>query len=145
MASSVTPSARSMERLRGQGFIVEKVERWNHFAGIRQDLFGVFDIVAVHPERKVIVGVQVTTDKNLAARRTKMLESQKARAWCHAGGRAVIHAWGKEGKGRGRRWRVKVEDVTEQLSCRIYDSGGIGFGEAIGDDAEDAVAASATA
>ena len=41
---SETPTARSLNRLRADGWLAQVVERWNAHAMIRQDLFGFIDV-----------------------------------------------------------------------------------------------------
>ena len=61
-----SPTQRSLAHLRALGYRVAIVERWNPFARIRQDLFGVLDLLAVKDGE--ILGVQVTSGSNVAAR-----------------------------------------------------------------------------
>lgn len=85
------------------------VERWNPYARIRQDLFGILDILGISGVAGGgFVGVQTTTASNVAARRTKIRASLAARAWLLAGGRIEIHGWRKV----KNRWACNVEGVT---------------------------------
>ena len=45
--SRISPVQRTLAELRKQGFTAAVVERWNPHAKIRQDLFGLIDVVAV--------------------------------------------------------------------------------------------------
>lgn len=53
-----SPTQRSLAHLRSLGYRVAVVERWNPHARIRQDLFGVLDLLAVRDGE--ILGVQTT-------------------------------------------------------------------------------------
>jgi hypothetical protein len=44
---AMTPTQRSMAYLKKEGYRVAVVERWNPHARIRQDLFGVIDLLAI--------------------------------------------------------------------------------------------------
>jgi hypothetical protein len=51
-----SPTRRSLEHLRKAGAeLVAVVERWNPHAKIRQDLFGVVDVLAIHGEDTIAV------------------------------------------------------------------------------------------
>lgn len=102
----VSAVSRSLALLRAQGYTVAVVERWNHHVRIRQDLWGVFDLLAF--DGSEIVGVQVKShaagdaEENLRA-------WTAADAWFRSGGTVAVHVWRKT-KPRGEReaWRVKV-------------------------------------
>lgn len=92
-----SPTQRSLAYLRAAGYpLVQVVERWNAFAKVRQDLFGIIDVVAVGPD---IVGVQATSASNVAARVAKITESEALPILRKAGIRVVVHGWAKR-KGR---------------------------------------------
>ena len=62
-----------------------------------------------------IVGVQVTTASNLAARRTKILAEPRALAWVKAGG--ILELWGVAKRGaRGQRktWAITKEEIVAE-------------------------------
>jgi len=59
-----SPTRRSLEHLRKAGAeLVAVVERWNPHAKIRQDLFGVVDVLAIHGGDTI--AVQATSDSNV--------------------------------------------------------------------------------
>jgi hypothetical protein len=78
------------------------VEKFNFHARIRQDLYGIFDLLGIGCGT---VAVQTTTASNLAARRTKMLESPALQVAKDAGWKVEVHGWHKV----GRRWQCKRE------------------------------------
>ena len=111
LVAKPSPTQRSLAHLRKQGYLVAVVERWNPHAGVRQDLFGVIDLLALKPG--AILGVQTTSGDNLAARRTKALCEPKLRAWFEAGGRFVLHGWRKAGaRGKRKLWAVREEELA---------------------------------
>lgn len=52
---------KCIEHLEEQGFLVGKVEAGGKFAKVK-DLFGLFDLVAIHPNKEINF-VQVTTNR----------------------------------------------------------------------------------
>jgi hypothetical protein len=62
----VSPTQRSLDYLRLKGYpLVAVVERFNPHAMVRQDLFGILDVLAVGAD---IVGVQTTSGSNTVSR-----------------------------------------------------------------------------
>lgn len=116
MSKKKSPTARSLEQLRNNGWICQVVERWNAFARVRQDLFGFIDIVAICPHRG-IVGVQSTTASNASARIAKIKAEPKAQIWLNAGGRIIVHGWKKNGKRheKPRSWSCEVTEYPPTL------------------------------
>jgi hypothetical protein len=82
----MSPTARSLAHIKELGYTAKLVERWNHFAKIRQDLFGA-DLLALKSGSPVLV-VQATTGSHHAARRTK-LEAEGFTALWKATGTAL--------------------------------------------------------
>jgi hypothetical protein len=108
-----SPTSRTLQYLRAQGIRAGVVERWNPHAFVRQDLFGFIDLVALYPGEG-IVGIQVTTDGGMAARRRKILEerAEEARAWVEAGGIIEVWGWGQKGpSGKRKVWVPRVERI----------------------------------
>lgn len=130
----MSPTQRSLKLLRGQGYLCEVVERFNHFSNTRRDLLGFIDVLALHEKRlrihsgaiiaPGIVGVQVTGGGNLAARRTKILTERRDQAlrWLYCGGGIEIHDWRKVALKRGGKrkvWRPRIVELT------LADFGGV--------------------
>jgi hypothetical protein len=90
--SGPTPTSRTLEWCRKNGWMASVVEKWVPKARIRQDLFDCIDIVACTPGG--IVGIQTTSASNHAARRTKAQASEKMAAWCRSGGKFWVVSWG---------------------------------------------------
>lgn len=108
----MSPTQRSLAYMKDLGFTCAVVEHWNSFARIRQDMFGVIDVVCLMPGVGV-VGVQTTSGSNLAARRTKSLAEPRLRTWLESGGRFELHGWRKIGpRGKRKTWQVVREEVT---------------------------------
>lgn len=106
-----SPTARSLALLRDLGYRAKVVERWNPYAKIRQDLFGV-DILALKPGEPVLV-VQATTGANHAARRTKLEEEGFTALWEGAGVTIEVWSWSKQGlRGSRKVWTVRREALS---------------------------------
>ena len=110
--ATASPTSRSLHLLRQRGYVAEKVEQRLTFKGfVTRDLFGCIDLLACRPGE--IVGVQVTSRSNLAARRTKSLGCAGLLAFLQAGGKFRLHGWGKVGaKGQRKTWQVREEELT---------------------------------
>ena len=106
MASSLSPTQRSLAFLREQGYLVSIVERWNPHARIRQDLWGWCDLLAIR--KGEVLAVQVTASA-VATRIKKIQESDTIAAVREAGIRVVVHGWRKNSKGR---YVLRVEDIS---------------------------------
>jgi hypothetical protein len=98
---STSPTQLSLSESRSKGCIAQVVERWNPHAKVRQDLFGVIDIVTIG--NGCIVGIQATSRTNMSARSNKIKASSEAAEWCNSGGKLLLHGWDKH----KNRWRLK--------------------------------------
>ena len=104
----MTPTQRTLALLRKEGWLCHIAEHWNAYAHIRQDAFGVIDIIALRPG--TILGIQCTSAANHAARREKMRTSEGAAAWLAAGGKLELWSWGRRGpRGKRKTWQVNRE------------------------------------
>lgn len=103
-----SPTQRTLKHLREQGCeLVQVVERWNAFARVRQDLFGIVDVVAIKDGETI--GVQATSLSNVAARIDKITASDALGPLRKAGWRLLVHGWGK---GPNGRYRLREVDVS---------------------------------
>jgi hypothetical protein len=101
-----SPTQRTLKHLRDAGYpLVQVVERWNPHARVRQDLFGIVDVLAVGAD---IVGVQATSASNLSARIAKITESPAGPILRKAGVRVFVHGWRKVKE----RWTLREVDVS---------------------------------
>lgn len=89
---------RTADVWRERGYSFEIVEHYNAFAGRKNDLFGFIDALAVGPEG--IVGVQMTSKSNMAARMTKAKAAPAYKNWLASGARFVVMGWEKNKSGR---------------------------------------------
>lgn len=107
-----SPTARSLAKLRAEGWVAGVVERYCSFTRRRHDLFGFLDIVCVRgPE---VLGVQTTSDANAAARMKKAIAQPEFSAWMQGGRRFVVHGWAKKGgKGKRKLWTCRILEPKE--------------------------------
>jgi hypothetical protein len=103
-----SPTTRTLQRLRDDGWTAQVVETWNPHVRQRRDLFGIIDVLAVGPAG--VLGVQTTSRGNMSSRRTKMLACEHLAAIREAGMILELDGWDQPG-GKGSRWRVKTERV----------------------------------
>jgi hypothetical protein len=114
-------SARSKQLLEKEGYLAQVVERWQSFfgrnsggrPGVRIDLFGIIDIVAVQASQNGVLGVQSTSGANASSRMKKALESKALRVWLEAGNRFEVHGWAKRGdRGKRKLWSCRREPIS---------------------------------
>lgn len=102
----MTTTQRSLAELRARGYFPCVVEYYNAHAHVKHDLFGFLDIVALHPNKRGILGVQTTTASNLSSR-VKKAEGLKAFSlWIAAGNDCEFHGWVKQ----NNRWVCKKQE-----------------------------------
>ena len=115
----LSPTQRTLRELRGQGRIVGTVERWNPYVGshgIRQDLFGFIDLIALDRDRG-IVGIQ-SCGQSYAAHERKILDSECTEnvvEWLRCGGKLELWGWRKllvKRGGKAMRWTPRVREFT---------------------------------
>lgn len=102
-----SPTQRSLALLREQGWTATICEHWNAFARIRQDLFGLWDILAVKDDETLVV--QTTSYSNVSKRIQKIAEADITPKLRKAGWNLVVHGWKR---GKNGRWQVRVVDVS---------------------------------
>lgn len=107
--SSMSPTKRTLKYLRKQGCqLVAVTEHWNPWANIRQDLFGIIDVLAIKDD--TVIAVQ-TTSTTIQARIDKMVEATfknpETKTEClvlpalfAAGIKVFVHGWRKNSKGK---------------------------------------------
>lgn len=115
MAKKKLPTQRTLERLRESGVTCDVVERFLAHAGpfgVRKDLFGCIDIIALISGRG-IVGVQATSASNHASHVKKCLEEPRLVEWLKAGGGFEIWSWKKTNpKGtKLTRWMPRIDII----------------------------------
>ena len=128
------PTSRTMRELRKRGMLCGVVERFNQHAGpagIRVDLFGFIDVIAIRPRREfewdsAILGVQCCAGSGHAAHVKKITRdcAAEAKAWLDAGGRIELWSWSKHKVKRGGkavRWTPRIQEITQADLCPIQE------------------------
>lgn len=102
----MSPCQRSLKKWRDAGWLVAVVEHWNQYAFIRQDLFGMFDLLAI--KDNITFGIQTTSMGNIEARCEKLRSNPLLTRWCQGDRRAIVEGWAKRGpRGKAKRWTCK--------------------------------------
>lgn len=115
--AGLSPTQRTLGAMREQGRICGIVEKFNHHVGefgIRQDLFGFIDIIAIDPVNGIIA-IQ-SCGQDFAGHIRKMTEERNDAMyqWLQ---HAPVELWGwrkvklKRG-GKAERWKPRVADFT---------------------------------
>lgn len=118
MPKSLSSAQRTLRHLRNQGCVCAIAEKWNQFVGehgIRQDMFGFIDIIALYPDR--ICAVQCCTSSR-AAHWEKIVGNENAGAWLESGGTIELWTWRKVKKVRGGKamiWQPRMETITKEV------------------------------
>lgn len=117
--AGLSNTQRTLRALRARGLVAAIVERWNQYAGphgIRQDLFGIIDVLALDPQRGVI-GIQ--SCGSAFSEHFRKLTTEKAQEtsdWLSTPGTS-LELWGwrkvklKRG-GKAERWTPRVVQIT---------------------------------
>jgi len=103
-----SPTQRTLNLLRKDGYIAQVVERWNPYAKVRQDLFGIIDVLAMHSEVTGVVGIQATSYSNISSRVQKTMQSEHIKTWLQAGNGFYVHGWKK----KGSRWECHMREFS---------------------------------
>jgi hypothetical protein len=93
--AKLSPMEKALKDLRRDGWRCGITEKWNPHVKIRQDLFGIVDLIAMkagHP----LLAVQTTTRNHVVERMTKSKET--AAVWVSTGNRFEIFGYGPKGR-----------------------------------------------
>ena len=102
-----SPTARTLQLLRREGYLAAVAEKWNPHSRTRADLFGFADVLAVRAGAPVLA-VQATSASNHAARVRKARDLPAMRVWLAAGCAFEVWSWAK----RKGRWAVRRQALT---------------------------------
>lgn len=124
-----SPTQRALAFCKDQGWTVQVVEKWNQWAGVRQDLFGCIDLVVLDGAGGGPLGVQVTSGSNVSARLTKSRQEPRLQQWLASPARFEVWGYGKRKKrrkdgsyGKSYEWvlrRETLEAATPEPKQRI--------------------------
>lgn len=115
----LSPTALTLRKLRADGWpLVQVVEIWNPHARIRQDLYGIIDVLAVGPGG--VLAVQATARRNVSARLAKIKRSEALPVLTAAGWQVVIWGWEK----KKNRWQlgreVAMHTTTRPVEATLH-------------------------
>lgn len=102
----MSPTSKSIEHLKNEGYLVSVVEKWNPHAKVRQDLFGFIDLIAI--KNGETLAVQTTSASNFATRKTKILKHENLAVVLSSGWKVRLHGWKKAKAG----WVVRDEQIN---------------------------------
>jgi len=109
----ISNTSRTLEYIRSQGWIADKVEQFNPYAGKfgqRKDCFGVLDILALGEGS--IIGIQ-SCGQAFSEHDKKILEIPEALKWLECGGRLLLIGWRKvklKRGGKALRWSPRIKE-----------------------------------
>jgi len=127
MAKGISNTSRTLEYLRSQGWVADKVERFNPFGGaldvktgkrfgVRKDMFGFGDIVAMGENS--IFAIQ-SCGQAFAEHNRKITQDEKAAPnaflWLKNGGRLLLIGWRKvklKHGGKAMRWKPRIKEYS---------------------------------
>jgi hypothetical protein len=107
-----------MRALREMGRVCGIVEKFNPYAGphgIRQDLFGFIDIIALDPERGVVAIQSTGQDFSGHYKKLTQERNENVHEWLKTPG-ATLELWGwrkvkvKRG-GKAVRWKPRIQEI----------------------------------
>lgn len=114
----MTPTQRTLRRLREEGYKASVVERWLRYAGQfgkRQDLFGIIDVIAITPD--ITIGIQCCGG-SFAEHYRKLTEekNQESYDWIVCPYRCLeIWSWRKllkERGGKAKIWQPRIHRIS---------------------------------
>lgn len=104
-----SPTQLTLNLLRKEGCqLVQVVEKWNPHARIRQDLFGIIDVLAIRDGETI--AVQSTSWDNTSARIRKIADSDAITFLRLAQWTILVHGWRKNPK--TKRYENKTIDIS---------------------------------
>ena len=117
-----SPTQRSLQLMRSEGYISCVVERYIAPIKQRKDFLGFIDILGLRSGDKGMLGVQSTSGANFSSRLKKSLSLDTLDLFIHNGNIFEVHGWAKRGaRGKRKTWqcrRLRIdEDYLRQIRC----------------------------
>lgn len=103
----MTPTARTLQKLKREGWLAYVVEKRNPKTRTLNDMFGFIDVVGIREGETI--AVQTTSMSNISSRIKKITGHPNLSAVRAAGWIIHVHGWGKRANGR---WDCRVEDLS---------------------------------
>ena len=115
----ISNTSRTLNYIREQGWVADKVEQFNAYAGKfgqRKDMFGFGDIVAMGENS--IIAIQ-SCGQAFSEHNKKITEDEivapNALLWLQNGGRLILIGWRKvklKKGGKAMRWSPRIKEYT---------------------------------
>lgn len=120
---SNSPTSRTLQALKRQGWRAQVVEKYNHHTRRTHDLFGFIDVLAVHPETGKTLAVQATSGSNGANRCNKIAEQchQELRDVFAAGWIVEVWAWRKLKTKTNQKWFARIVQIAIDESGNLVE------------------------
>lgn len=122
-----SPTQRSLEYLRKQGYLAAVIEQWISFPDkinpskmirIKRDVFGA-DILYFHPATGEVGLCQTTTRANQSSRIAKAKGLVPVQGWIN-NHPFVVHGWAQRGpRGKRKVWEVQVTELGTEDEKKI--------------------------
>ena len=116
----ISNTSRTLNYIREQGWVADKVEQWNQYAGKfgqRKDMFGFADIVAMGENS--IIAIQ-SCGQAFSEHDRKILQDEfvapNALKWIECGGRLILIGWRKiklKRGGKAMRWSPRIKEYKK--------------------------------
>ena len=114
-----SPTQRSLQHCRKNGWIAGVVEKWNQWAKVRQDLFGCIDIIVIDDLEQGPLAVQATSGSGHAARRKKSIAEPRLKLWLESPARFEIWSWSQRGPKGKRKLCDSVDPTLFYNGCSV--------------------------
>ena len=117
MSKGLSYTQRTLRECRRRGYNCAVAEKFNAYAGpfgIRQDLFGFIDIIALDVSARRIIAIQSTGPSGHARHRRAIIDNPNASDWLRCGGVIELWSWRKllvKRGGKLRRWEPRIERI----------------------------------
>lgn len=120
--AGLSNTQRTLRALRERGLVAAIVEKWNAYAGphgLRQDLFGILDVIALDPQRGVIGVQSCGSSFSEHLKKLTVEKAQETSDWLKTPGTS-LELWGwrkvklKRG-GKAERWSPRVQNITLEM------------------------------
>ena len=128
MAKGISNTSRTLEYLRSQGWIADKVEQFNPYAGRygqRKDMFGFGDIVAMGEGS--IFAIQ-SCGQAFAEHHRKLTEdevvAENVYLWLKNGGKLLLIGWRKvklRPGAKAMRWKPRIREYTLKDEIIVWE------------------------
>lgn len=115
----ISNTSRTLEYIRQQGWIADKVEQFNPYGGkfgTRKDMFGFADIVAMGEGSIIAIQScgQAFSEHNKKITKDELV-APLAMKWLENGGKIILIGWRKikiKRGGKAKRWSPRIKEYT---------------------------------